>query len=79
MRGLKTTIGLLVVLGGLGGYIYYDSQKKPADDPSVSKLEKVFAGLQSDKVDEETLRRPCLRVRPNLVSAPSMQRQPGRR
>ena len=52
MRGLKTTIGLLVVLGGLGGYIYYDSQKKPADDPSASKLEKVFAGLQSDKVDE---------------------------
>lgn len=50
MRGLKTTIGLLVVLGGLGGYIYYDAQKKPAED--ASKLEKVFAGLQSDKIDE---------------------------
>src|ERR1044071_7089108 len=51
MRGLKTTIGLLVVLGGLFAYIYFVTWKQPAEDSS-SKLEKVFAGLQSDKIDE---------------------------
>ena len=51
MRGLKTTIGLLVVLGGLFAYIYFVSWKQPADDTS-SKLEKVFTGLQADKIDE---------------------------
>lgn len=51
MRGLKPTIGLLVVLGGLFAYIYFVTWKQPAEDAS-SKLEKVFAGLQSDKIDE---------------------------
>jgi hypothetical protein len=51
MRGLKTTLGLLVVLGGLFAYIYFYTWKQPAEDTS-SKLEKVFAGLQSDKIDE---------------------------
>jgi hypothetical protein len=52
MRGLKTTIGLVVVLGGLFGYIYFVTWKTPAEDASASKNEKVFAGLQSDKIDE---------------------------
>jgi len=54
MRGLKTTIALVVVLGGLFAYIYFVTWKTPAEDASTSasKLEKVFAGLQSDKVDE---------------------------
>jgi Domain of unknown function (DUF4340) len=51
MRGLKTTIGLTVVLGGLFAYIYFVTWKQPADDTS-SKQEKVFAGLQTDKIDE---------------------------
>jgi uncharacterized protein DUF4340 len=51
MRGLKTTVGLLVVLGGLFAYIYFVTWKQPAAD-SASKQEKVFAGLQSDKIDE---------------------------
>src|SRR5580765_8085695 len=51
MRGLKTTLGLLIVLGGLFAYIYFVTWKQPAED-SASKLEKVFAGLQSDKIDE---------------------------
>jgi hypothetical protein len=51
MRGLKTTIGLFVVLGGLFAYIYFYTWKQPAEDTS-SKLEKVFAGMQSDTVDE---------------------------
>jgi len=54
MRGLKTTIGLVVVLGGLLAYIYYVTWKQPEGGTSTSdtKVEKVFAGLQSDKIDE---------------------------
>src|SRR5262252_489839 len=51
MRGLKTTIGLLVALGGLFAYIYFVTWKRPSEDTS-SKLEKVFSGLQPDKIDE---------------------------
>jgi uncharacterized protein DUF4340 len=49
MRGLWSTIVLLVVLIGLGGYIYFTGAK-PAD--SGSKQEKVFAGVDADKVNE---------------------------
>ena len=54
MRGLKTTIALVVVLGGLFAYIYFVTWKQPEGgaDASATKLEKVYAGLQSDKVDE---------------------------
>ena len=51
MRGLKSTIALVVVLAGLGGYIYFVTLKKPADD-GTPKLEKVFASLQADKISE---------------------------
>ena len=54
MRGLKTTIALVVVLGGLFAYIYFVTWKQPeggAGD-STTKLEKVYPGLQSDKIDE---------------------------
>jgi hypothetical protein len=50
MRGLRSTIVLLVTLGALFAYIYFVTWKKPAE--STSKQEKVFAGLQSDKVEE---------------------------
>ena len=50
MRGLRSTIALIVVLGGLSAYIYFVTWKTPAD--TGSKLEKVFAGAQSDKIDE---------------------------
>ena len=55
MRGLKTTIGLVVVLGGLFAYIYFVTWKRPEGGDSAAagtKLEKVFPGLQSDKIDE---------------------------
>ncbi len=53
MRGLKTTIALVVVLGGLFAYIYFVTWKQPeGGSPSTTKQEKVFAGLQSDKIDE---------------------------
>ncbi len=54
MRGLKTTIALVVVLGGLLGYIYFVTWKQPEGGSTASdtKVEKVFPGLQADKIDE---------------------------
>jgi hypothetical protein len=52
MRGLKTTIALVVVLGGLFAYIYFVTWKQPEGGTAASKQEKVFAGLQADKVEE---------------------------
>src|SRR5499427_2430636 len=54
MRGLKTTIALVVVLGGLLAYIYFVTWKQPEGGAAASdtKVEKVFPGLQSDKIDE---------------------------
>lgn len=51
MRGLRSTIALLVVLIGLGAYIYFVTWKQPAQDAG-SKQEKVFASVQSDQIDE---------------------------
>src|SRR5438105_13546321 len=53
MRGLKSTIALIVVLGGLGAYIYFVTWKQPegAADPT-KKQDKVFAGLDSSKIEE---------------------------
>lgn len=50
MRGLPSTIALLVVLIGLGWYSYRLSNKPP--ESADSKQEKVFASLQSDKIEE---------------------------
>jgi hypothetical protein len=52
MRGLRSTIALLVVLIGLGAYIYFVTWKKPATESAASKQEKVFAPVQEDKIDE---------------------------
>jgi hypothetical protein len=53
MRGLKSTIALAVVLVGLGAYIYFVTWKQPeAGADSGKKQEKVFAGLDSSKIDE---------------------------
>ncbi len=49
MRGLRSTIALIVVLGGLGAYIYF-TRNKPVDTGSP-KQEKVFAALQADKIE----------------------------
>jgi hypothetical protein len=51
MRGLRSTIALLIVLIGLGAYIYFVTWKKTSDT-STSKQEKVFAGVASDKIEE---------------------------
>jgi hypothetical protein len=51
MRGLRSTIALVVVLAGLGAYIYFVASKTPEGDTG-KKQEKVFAGLESDKIEE---------------------------
>ena len=51
MRGLWSTLASVVVLAGLGAYIYFVTWKTPEADTG-KKQEKVFAGLQSDKIDE---------------------------
>jgi Domain of unknown function (DUF4340) len=50
MRGLRSTIALLVVFIGLGAYIYFVTWKKPTEP--ASKQEKVFAGIDSSKIEE---------------------------
>ena len=51
MRGLRSTIALLVVLVGLGAYIYFVTWKtRPA--PTAATKEKVFAGVEADKIEE---------------------------
>ena len=51
MRGLKSTLALVVVLAGLGAYVYFVTWKQPATDTG-KKQEKVFASLESDKIEE---------------------------
>jgi uncharacterized protein DUF4340 len=50
MRGLKSTLALLVVLVGLGAYIFFVLAKKP--DTTVAKQEKLFPNLESSKLDD---------------------------
>src|SRR6202047_2086904 len=51
MRGLRSTIALLVVLVGLGAYVYFVTWKKSPED-SGPKKEKVFAAGEPDKLEE---------------------------
>ena len=50
MHGLWSTIALVVVLGGLSAYIYFDVRTLP--NPLVTKEEKVLASVQSDQLSE---------------------------
>ncbi len=52
MRGMKSTVALLVVLVGLGGYIYFygDKAGSPAD------TQKLFTGLVSDNIETLTVK-----------------------
>jgi hypothetical protein len=53
MKGIRSFLVLLVVAAGLGGYLYYDSKRAPSDD---TKQDKVFADVQSDKIDQVTIK-----------------------
>src|SRR3954468_19094434 len=54
MRGLRSTIALVVILAGLGAYIYFVTSKVPAGGATAdeTKKEKVFAAVQPDKIEE---------------------------
>lgn len=54
MRGLKSTIALLVVLVGLGSYIYFVTWKK-TDSSSLPSKDKVFAGVEPAQLEELTV------------------------
>jgi hypothetical protein len=53
MRGLRSTILAIVVLAGLGAYIYFVMSKQPegGSDAAAAKKEKVFASIAADKID----------------------------
>jgi hypothetical protein len=53
MRGLRSTIALVVVLAGLGAYIYFVTWKMPEGgaDAAATK-EKVFTGFDAAKLEE---------------------------
>jgi Domain of unknown function (DUF4340) len=49
MRGMWSTVALVLVLAGLGAYIYFVDSEKPA--PGMEPKEKVFA-VESGKINE---------------------------
>ncbi|HEX5473545.1 MAG TPA: DUF4340 domain-containing protein [Vicinamibacterales bacterium] len=51
-RGWSVLV-LLVIAVALGGYAYYDSKQPP---PTEKKLEKVFTGVEADKIDQVTIK-----------------------
>ena len=53
MKGVRSFLVLVVVAAALGGYLYYDSKHEPTDD---KKQDKVFADVQSDKIDRLTVK-----------------------
>jgi hypothetical protein len=55
MRGLRSTIALLVVALGLGGYIYFVTWKKDGNT-AASKEKKVFQSIESSDIAELTIK-----------------------
>jgi hypothetical protein len=54
MGGLRSTVVLLVVLGGLGGYIYFvDAERDPA---ALDAKPKAFVELSADDIEEMHIR-----------------------
>jgi len=53
MRGLRSLLVLVIVAAALGGLLYYDSKRPPSDE---KKQEKVFPDVQSDKIDQITVK-----------------------
>lgn len=51
MRGLRSTIVLVLVLAGLGAYIYFVTWKQPDTPTETKKLDKVFT-VAADKINE---------------------------
>jgi hypothetical protein len=53
MRGLRSTLALLVVLIGLGAYVYFVASKPQDPDGDQPKM---FAGLEADQISELTVK-----------------------
>jgi hypothetical protein len=51
MRGLRSTLALLIVLIGLSAYIYFVTWRQP-EAGAEAERDRVFAALESDKIDE---------------------------
>jgi len=49
MRGLRSTLALIVVLGGLVGYIYYLNNREPTD---TDAKDKAFTAVKEDEIEE---------------------------
>jgi uncharacterized protein DUF4340 len=55
MRGVRSFLVLVAILIGLGAYWYFvESKRTPGED--TDKKEKVFAGLEADKIEEIALK-----------------------
>ena len=54
MRGLRSTILLVAVLGGLVAYIYFVDSKKPASGTQTK--DKAFATLDAGQIEEVQLK-----------------------
>ena len=68
MRGLKSTIALLVVLVGLVAYIYFVDSKKPASDAAETKA-KAFT-VDADQIEE-------IQIKPSSGEASRVQKTNG--
>ena len=68
MRGLKSTIALLVVLIGLVAYIYFIDAKKPASDAPETKA-KAFT-VDADQIEE-------IRIKPTSGDASRVEKANG--
>ena len=55
MKGFRSFLLLLVVAAALGGYVYFYESKQELGGPE-KKQEKVFADVQSDKIDQVTVK-----------------------
>lgn len=55
MRGLRSFLGLVVILIALGAYLYFVESKRTPGTDSDEKREKVFA-VESDKIDEVSIK-----------------------
>jgi hypothetical protein len=56
MRGLKSFVALLVIAVGLGAYAYFVESKREPSDTGAKKNEKVFTGVESDKIERVTVK-----------------------
>jgi hypothetical protein len=55
MRGLRSFLGLLVVLMALGAYLYFVESKRTPGSDTDEKREKVFT-VEADKIDEVSIK-----------------------